>query len=202
MNTLIKTNVLVSEDIDILFIEDAGTNTKLKYNYYGIISPCFIIEIISQSFSKTEFIVIVNISSECVGLKVRDFSIQMWWNGIILPKNSIINLGNGVYNISLTPILIEHGEDPILLNMTISEEYYRNKYFETYIAVDPESVEKGSEPSFILLSCDDDDRKSEKLKETIDPILIIAIIGVGSAIAAIGVAIILIKKRKFPKRKI
>jgi len=153
-NTLIKTNVLVSEDL--LFI-DNGTNIKLEYNYFGMIPPCFIIEIISQSFSKTEFIVIVNISSECVGLRLAALSIQVWWNGTILPKSSIVNLGNGVYNVSLTPKLVEPGKDPILLNMTISGAYHRDKYFKTYIAVDPKSVDIGSNPSFILLSGDDDD---------------------------------------------
>ena len=154
-NTLIKTNVLVSEDL--LFIEDVGTNTKLEYNYFGMIPPCFIIEIISQSFSKTEFIVIVNISSECVGLRLAALSIQVWWNGTILPKSSIVNLGNGVYNVSLTPKFVEPGKDPILLNMTISGAYHRDKYFKMYIAVDPKSVDIGSNPSFVSSSGDDDD---------------------------------------------
>jgi parallel beta-helix repeat protein len=67
--------------------------------------------------------------------------IQMWWNGIEV-TNDIQNLGNGYYFISLEPMTVESGEDPILLNMTISATGYEDKYFETYIAVEPPEIEK------------------------------------------------------------
>ena len=136
-NTLIKTNVLVSRDT--LFILDSGTNTMIKANYYGTTPPSFVIEVSDQSFSTTEFIITINVSSQCTGLEVYNFSIQLWWNGTAVPSNDIEDIGNGLYNISLTKKFVETGEDPIRLNMTLGALYHRDKYYETYIAVEPES---------------------------------------------------------------
>jgi len=61
---------------------------------------------------------------------------QMWWNGVDV-SSSVISLGNGYYFISLDPITVAPGEDPILLNMTISATGYDDKYFETHITVHP-----------------------------------------------------------------
>ena len=134
-NTLISKNVMVSSEMK--FINDAGTNTTLKFNYFGITLPSFTVKIIAQSFSTLEFIITINMSSQCIGLELSAFLIQMWWNGIIVSSNNIIELGNGLYNLYLTPIFVTPGEDPVLLNMTISAAYHRDKYFETYISVDP-----------------------------------------------------------------
>jgi hypothetical protein len=96
------------------------------------------IDIVNQSFSSSEFRIefsIYNESSEAI-----DFaSIQMWWNGIDVSAD-VQNLGSGLYFISLEPIIIAPGEDPILLNMTVSATGYADKYFETYIAVHPSDV--------------------------------------------------------------
>ena len=80
-----------------------------------------------------------NISST-IGLELSDVIIQVWWNGTIVPSNNITELGNGLYNISLTSILVEPGENPILLNTTISEAHHNDKYFELRLAVDPKAV--------------------------------------------------------------
>ena len=137
-NTLISNNIIVNSGIK--FINNAGTNTTLKSNYFGIAPPSFTVTIIAQSFSTLEFIITANISSQCIGLELSAFSIQIWWDGTIVASNNIAGLGNGLYNISLTPIFVNPGEEPILLNMNISAAYHRYKYFETYISVEPKAI--------------------------------------------------------------
>lgn len=66
----------------------------------------------------------------------------MWWIGTIVASNKISALGNGLYNVSLTPIVIAPGEDAILLKVKISAPCHDVKHFETFIAVDPETVDK------------------------------------------------------------
>ena len=61
----------------------------------------------------------------------------MWWNGSDV-SSSVHNLGSGLYFVSLEPITVIPGEDPILLEMNISASRYEEKSFETYIAVDPD----------------------------------------------------------------
>ena len=84
-----------------------------------------------------EFIVTLKISCEITGFEVSDLSIQIWWDGTNVPLNSITKLGIGLYNVSLTPTFVTPGEDPILLNMTISAACHSDKYFEMYISVEP-----------------------------------------------------------------
>ena len=67
----------------------------------------------------------------------------MWWNETDV-STDIQNFGNGLYFISLEPITVASGEDPILLNMIISADGYEDKYFETVIAVDPEVIDEKS----------------------------------------------------------
>ncbi|MFX1314834.1 MAG: hypothetical protein ACFE9T_03155 [Promethearchaeota archaeon] len=78
---------------------------------------------------------------------------------------------------SLTPITVVSGEALILLNMTISANGYQECYFETYIAVDPDII----------------DKETSKKKEIAIPgyniILIIVLISV--------ISVILIKKQMF-----
>ena len=135
------------------------------------------INIINQSFSLSEFTIEFAINNE--SYEAIDFaSIQIWWNGVDVSAD-IQNLGNGLYFISLDPITVAPGDDPILLNMTISAIGYEDKYFETYIAVDPEILQKG------------DGKVSEEL-----PLPLIVTISVVSAGAAIGLASIFWYRRK------
>lgn len=62
----------------------------------------------------------------------------MWWDGDIISPSAITNLGSGLYNVSLNPIFVAPGEDPILFNMTITTTRHGDKYYETYIAVEDE----------------------------------------------------------------
>ncbi len=98
------------------------------------------IEIVDQSYTSDEFYIEFLIYN---GInQVIDFAtIEMWWDGVEV-SSSVQNLGNGIYSVSLDPITVAPGEDPILLNMFVSVDGYYNKYFETYIAVDPEVIDK------------------------------------------------------------
>ena len=139
-NNRIERNIMVSKDAK--YINDAGTNTILISNYYLTGIPSLFIEISAQSFSTSEFIIIFNVSSQCISLEVLFQSVQIWWNGAVVPSDNITDIGNGLYNVSLYPIFVESGEAPILLNMTIAATYHRDTYFETYLDVEPPEVVK------------------------------------------------------------
>ena len=104
------------------------------------------IDIIDLSFSSTEFNIKFMVYNES-GDKINFATIQIWWDGYYV-SNEVQNLGNGLYLISLDPITVLPSEDPILLNMTISASGYEDKYFEIYIAVDPDTLQKdGGKPT-------------------------------------------------------
>jgi len=179
--TLLKANILVSNDEK--FIIDGGSLTSRTLNHYLLTAPYLIVRIIAQSFSTTEFVVTINVSSQCVGLEISAFSIQAWWNGNPVPSNDITEVGNGFYNISLTPILVNPGDPPILLNMTVSAEHHQDRYYELELAVDPEAVDKGGDDD------DDDD----------DGIIIdlgLTVIVIGAILGVVAVAIFLKKKKR------
>jgi len=98
------------------------------------------VEIVDQSFTSDEFIIeflIYNGINEAIDFAI----IEMWWDGVEV-SSSVQNLGSGIYSVSLDPIIVVPGEDPILLNMTVSADGYNDKYFETYLAVDPDVIDK------------------------------------------------------------
>ena len=136
-NSIIQ-NVIVS--IDHSFINGLGTNTLFASNYYLTSMPRLFIEVISHSVSTSEFHISINISSQCIGLDLSTISLNAWWNGTEVSLLNIDDLGNSMYNLSLIPIFVNSGEEPVLLNMTISEAYHVVKYFETYIAVEPPKI--------------------------------------------------------------
>jgi hypothetical protein len=97
-------------------------------------------DILNMSLTSSEFKVEFYVYNESAN--AIDFaSIQMWWNGTNV-SSGLQNHGNGDYFISLEPITVAPGEDPILLNMTISASGYEDKYFETYISVEPPEIVK------------------------------------------------------------
>ena len=65
----------------------------------------------------------------------------LWWNGSDV-SSKVQNIGGGTYSVSLDSITVVPGEDPILLNMTISALGYNDTDFKTYISVDPASLSK------------------------------------------------------------
>ncbi|MFX1479263.1 MAG: hypothetical protein ACFFCI_14105 [Promethearchaeota archaeon] len=137
------------------------------------------VDMIDQSFSLDEFNFTIFVYNE-LGDGIDFASIQMWWNSIDV-STDVINLGNGFYFISLEPITVASEEDPILLNMIISADGYEDKHFETYLAVDPDTLSKGG---------------GTITKEFPLTMVIIIIISVVGGIAVIGVALVILRKRK------
>ena len=135
----ITRNILVSSDEK--FINDDGTNTVISMNSELLSPPYLYVEIVGQLFSITEYFIIINVSSE-LHLDFSIQSVQMWWDGIVVPSNNITEIGKGLYNISLTPIFVALGESPILLNITVSAIHHLEKYFEIFITVEPPEIVK------------------------------------------------------------
>lgn len=140
----IQKNVLVSEDDN--FIQDGAPNTIITTdNLYLTSAPSLCVDDLVLFFSETEFVFTINISSNFNIFKEYDFSftinsLQMWWNGTAVQTDNITEIGTGSYNISLTPILVTPGEDPVLFNISISATKHGEFYYELDLAVDPETV--------------------------------------------------------------
>jgi hypothetical protein len=98
------------------------------------------VKIIAQSFSIENFNLTFSISN-IFGDAIDNAEIDIWWNNTDV-SNDIQNLGEGLYFISLTPITVAPGEDPIPLNMIISAQGYLDIYFETTFAIDPDTLDK------------------------------------------------------------
>ena len=127
-NTLINNNITITEGL----FEDVE-DTIISCNKF--IDDLFV-ELPSMFFSTEIF----NISFRVVDKNrygINGANIQLWWDGIDVSPN-IREVGNGIYNVSMTPITVSPIENPILLNMTVSAQYYYEKYYETYIAVEVE----------------------------------------------------------------
>jgi ABC-type glycerol-3-phosphate transport system substrate-binding protein len=123
---------------------------EMQLDISNLLIPEIYVEIIDRKYTSESFNITFYISN-ATGDPITDATIQIWWNGTDV-SSSIQNLGNGNYSVSLIPIIVLPGEDPILLNMTISAIGYEDKYFETYIEVNPESPQDQIIPgySFIL----------------------------------------------------
>ncbi len=139
-NNIVERNIIVRGGD---FMNDDGTLNTFDLNLKLTSAPSICVEVVNQSFSTTEFVIYIKISS---GFDIFydwdiDFNIdsmQMWWNGEDVPSNDIEKLGIGLYKVSLTPELVAPGEDPILFNMTVTAKYYGDKYFEMELAVEAE----------------------------------------------------------------
>ncbi|MHA1191804.1 MAG: hypothetical protein ACTSP9_05845 [Promethearchaeota archaeon] len=128
-------------------ISASGYEDKYFETYLAVepteITKLLQVEISEHFYSLEHFILTFFVCNE-VEQGINSATIQVWWNGVDV-SSSVINLGNGIYFISLEPITVAPGEDPILLNMTISATGFEDKYFETEIAVDPATLQKGDE---------------------------------------------------------
>ena len=108
-------------------------------NYYLPIVPQLFIEIIGQSFTTSEFIITCNISSS-VKVELENIELQAWWDGTPLSSINITSLGGGIFNLTLTSILVNPGDSPILLNIAVKEVHHADYYYELKLAVDPEAL--------------------------------------------------------------
>jgi parallel beta-helix repeat protein len=139
--------VAPGEDPILLNMSIFATGYPDKYfeTYINVEAPEIVkylqVEITDHSYSTEHFNLTFHVFDES-GQGIDYSSFQIWWNGVDVSAD-VQNLGNGFYFISLDPITVSPGEDPILLNMIISAAGYEDKYFETYIAVDPASLQKG-----------------------------------------------------------
>ena len=189
--------IFVEPGQDPIIFNMTITSSNHRDKYFelklAVAEPYLCVEIINQIFSTTEFVLTIKISSG-IGLNPGIQSVQMWWNGTLVPPTNIDELGNGLYNVSLSPIFVEPGQDPIIFNMTITSSNHRDKYFELKLAVDPKAV-KSTSPT-PPNEADDDD--NDEVAERLNMMLIILVISIVSGCALVGVVIIvvLIKKGK------
>lgn len=137
-DNLIKQNVIVS--IDHSFIRDLGTNTFFESNWYLSSIPRLFIEIINQSFSTTEFYIVLDISSQCIGLDISLISFNAWWDGDNVTSNNIDEIEKGVYKIFLTPVFVESKGDLVKLDLEIKAPHHEIKYYEIYL--EPHQIEE------------------------------------------------------------
>jgi len=161
-----------------IIVEDGYGKTCQDIIWVGVTSSLSL-EIIDQFFS-TEIFNITYLVRNQNDQGIDFATMQAWWNGTDV-STSVQNLGGGIYFISLNPITVVPGEDPILLNMTVSASGYSEKYFETYIAVDPDTLTK-------------DEVATE---ENIIPIIItISTISIFGGLGVIGIIVILLRRMK------
>ena len=115
------------------------------FEMYITVHPCdliedsLVLEIANQVFSLKSFSFTFYIHNS-TGFAIDDASIQAWWNGVEL-STDVQNLGSGYYFISLNPITVGPGEDPILLKLNFSAPGFETGHFETNIAVDPDTLQ-------------------------------------------------------------
>ncbi|MFX1371876.1 MAG: ABC transporter substrate-binding protein [Promethearchaeota archaeon] len=140
------------------------------------------IEVTDSNFSLDEFNLTYSVYNK-TNHGISDATFQMWWNGSDVSSN-VQNLGGGTYFTTFEPITVEPGEEPILLNMTISANGYSDKYFELELAVDPLTLSKGT-PG---------DGKNYL-------VLIIIVVSVGILGLILVSLLVVSKKRKPPKVK-
>ena len=132
------------------------------------------LDITNQSFSMEEFNITFFVYNDS-GYGIDFTTTQILWNRIDV-STDVQNLNNGLYFIILNPISVIPGEDPILLNMSISAGGYQDRHLEIYLAIDLDII-SGTEtfPLFTII------------------IISSAIVG---GIGLAGVIMVLLRKRK------
>lgn len=152
---------------------------KVNSSSVSNLNTLLYVGIVDQSFSIEEFNITFSVyNSKSQGI---DFAaIQLWWDGIDFSAG-IQNSGEGLYFISVDPITVAPGGDPILLNMIISALGYQDKNFDTYLAVDPEILDKGI---------------GELTGDFPLNLIIIASTSIAGGIGVVGIIVYLLRKRK------
>ena len=156
------------------------------YETYIARQPCelsnlLFVEIIDSFFSLEEFNITFSVFNES-GHAISFLTIQLWWNGIDV-SSSVQDIGDGLYFVSLEPITVVPGSDPIILTMIVSASGYGDKHFTTKLSVDPETLQKMPE-------------EGDPTEENPLPIIIIiALISSGATVSIITI-LFLNKRRK------
>jgi hypothetical protein len=150
-------------------------STDIREFWIDCYTTILVIEFVDQLFTSEEFLIIFSVKSS-LGIKINSASIDAWWNGDLVSGQVEKLEDDGMYQISLKPIIVLPGDPPILLRMVVSVEGYQQKEILAYISVDPELINKVSDNNLIL-------------------ILILTITGVSIASIAIVLSIGLIRTR-------
>jgi len=106
---------------------------------------------------------------------------QIWWDGIEV-SSYVQNLGDGLYFISLDPITVVPGQDPIILQIIAFATGYDGKYFEIAISVDPDTLQK--------------DTPEDQQRDDIPVEIITITVSLSSAAVLGGGVYILMRRRK------
>lgn len=131
--------------VSVLGYDETYFETYILINTEDLIKSLNV-RILTQSFSIEKFNITYLVTNEFdYGIDIA--LIKAWWNGVDV-SNKFQNLGYGIYYISLDAITVQPGEDLILFNLTISALNYNELYYETFFAVDPETLVKENETPF------------------------------------------------------
>ena len=106
-----------------------------------VVNP-ILVDLVDLTCTEEAFDFTFNITNEH-DTGIDSANILILWDGLDV-SSDIQNLGGGLYFISLDPILVAPGEEPILLTMTVSASGYDDTYLETKVSIDPDTVRKGS----------------------------------------------------------
>jgi hypothetical protein len=137
-----EVTILLNITVSAIGYADRYFETNISVHPCDITVDTLNLEIVDQSFSKENFnITLFLFNSTGSGIDFATF--EIWWNGTDV-STGVQNLGSGYYFISLNPITVLPGEDPILLNLNFSAPGFEEGYFETSIAVDPNALQKGT----------------------------------------------------------
>jgi hypothetical protein len=134
--------ILLNMTISAAGYADKYFETGVTVKPCDIIKDILVLEVIDHSFSKNDFNLKFFLhNSSGSGIHLATF--KMWWNGTDVSAN-VQNLGGGYFSVRLDPLTVAVGDDPVLLNMTISAPGHEDKYLEMHFAVDPQSLLKGN----------------------------------------------------------
>ena len=105
----------------------------LNYIKDNVFAKELSLKVTAEYFTEAKFVIETLITDEDnMGIEVA--SLQAWWNGAQIQSENITEIGNGYYNISLTPIFINEGEPPIVLNISVAKPNYLGVNYEYEIA--------------------------------------------------------------------
>ncbi len=177
INYQVNTSVVGLYNYTIQYNDSAGQfgdqNTVLV-----AIGDSMFIEIINETHSEDIF----NITFQLLDSNrngINGAAVQYWWNGVEWTGN-MTELGNGLYRINVSSIVVGSGDTTVKLNMTITKAGYTSLYYE----------------KIVIFYADDDD--GNLLNQVLDWITTPTgmIIVIGSLLGLVILITILMKRRK------
>jgi len=133
----IKQNILHNNEVCILEIDCIGN--IFEDNDCGPITfEQLQISIYDSLFSSQGFNIFFLVTNTTLD-PIDTATLQVWWDGNDV-SNDTQYVGLGRYLVSLEPIRVEEGEDPIELSLLVSAPGYANTSFKTFISVRPSEL--------------------------------------------------------------